>query len=74
MKANTKKNVFWFFRSMFISLIIVFCALFLFLGGAECYARMKTTITGTKTEVLEQKNGHIFFLGKDIGSFEFMGY
>jgi len=36
------------------------------LGTAECYARMKTTITGKTIKVLEQNDGHIFFLGKEI--------
>jgi len=64
------KNVYWFFRSMFISLLLVFCLLFLFLGSAECYARMKTTTTGKTTKVLEQKDGHIFFLGEEIYAHE----
>ena len=71
-KSITKRhNIYWFFRSLFISLLIVFCLMFLFLGGAECYTRMKTTITGKVTRVLEQKDGHIFFLGNDIGETPF---
>ena len=66
MKKVKNKNVYWFFRSMFITLLLVFCLLFLVLGSAECYARITTTITGKTVKVLEQNGRHIFFLGKEI--------
>lgn len=76
MKAKNitrkKENIYWFFRSMLVSLIIIFCAMFLILGGAHCYAVMQTNITGKPLEVLEQKNGRIILLGEDIGSADFL--
>lgn len=69
---KTKRNIYWFIRSMLLSLVLIFCAMFLVLGSAYCYAIMQSNITGIPIEVLEQKNGRIILLGKDICSADFL--
>lgn len=71
MKAK-KTNIYWFVRSMLVSLLLIFCAMFLVLGSAYCYAIMQSNITGKQIEILEQKNGRIMFLGEDICSADFL--
>lgn len=66
-KVKNKKT-YWLFRSMIISGIIVFCIMFLGLGILECYARIKSTVTGEKVTVLERVDDKIYFLGNAVGS------
>ena len=74
MKVNQNSKTRWFFRSFFISTVIIFSCLCLIIGFTECYARMESKITGENIKVIERKNHRIYFLNKDIASAEFLEY
>ena len=74
MKRKSAFKIRWFFRSLTISLIIIFSLLALILGILECYTRMESNISGENIEIIERKNHRIYFLNKDIASAEFLEY
>ena len=63
-----KNNMYWFFRSLFSSGVLVFCALLLVIGCAECYAVMQRSITGEPVALIELKQNDLLILGRKICS------
>lgn len=74
MKRKSAFKIRWFFRSLTISLIIIFSLLALILGILECYTRMESNISGENIEIVKLENHRIYFLNKDIASAEFLEY
>ena len=66
MKPSKRIKIRWFFRSFFISSLIIFSCLTLFLGFCEGYARMESKITGKNIKIIKQENNRIYFLDKEI--------
>jgi len=66
MKIKQNLKIRWFFRSFFITSLIIFSCLALIFGFSEGYARMESKITGKNIRVVERKNGRIYFLEREI--------